>query len=131
MKILVVIFLCISFLVIQSCNKSDTIVTNSTGSNRYPNAPSNPSPSNGAVNVSGFITLSWTCSDPDIGDTLRYDVRYGLTNNPTDTLARNVLNTAADLGIADTNRTIFWRVTAKDNHGLSKEGPVWSFTTGH
>lgn len=113
------------------CNKSDDIITPSTDSNRYPNAPSNPTPSNGAVNVSGFITLRWNCSDPDASDTLRYDVKYGLTSNPSDLLVSNVLNPAADLGIADTNKTIFWKVTAKDNHGLSKDGPVWSFTTGH
>ncbi|MBX7044739.1 MAG: hypothetical protein K1X86_02790 [Ignavibacteria bacterium] len=117
---------------LQSCGKNDTVLTDPSEGNRYPNAPSNPRPSNGAINVSHFgVTLSWTCSDPDANDTLRYDVRYGSTNNPTDTLVKNVLNTAADLGILDTNRTIFWKVTAKDNHGLSKEGPVWSFTTGH
>ncbi|MBS1514644.1 MAG: hypothetical protein JSS63_06415 [Bacteroidetes bacterium] len=131
MKFSGIIFLFLFIFLVQGCSKNDEVLTNSTDGNRYPNTPSNPSPSNGAVNVSGFITLTWTCSDPDAGDTVRYDVRYGMTNNPTDTLVKNAINPAADLGIADTNRTIFWKVTAKDNHGLSKEGPVWSFTTGH
>ncbi len=121
------------FFLISGCNKnSDVAVTPSTEGNSNPNAPSNPIPSNGAVNVSHFgITLRWSCTDPDENDTLRYDVKYGTTNNPSTLITSNILNTSADLGTTDTSITIFWKVTAKDNHGLSKDGPVWSFTTGH
>lgn len=128
-----IFFIILFFLSISGCNKSDdTVVNPSTDSNRYPNAPSNPTPTNGQVNVPAFgITLQWSCSDPDVNDTLKYDVRYGTTNNPTTLFASNISNTSADLGIADTSATIFWKVTAKDNHGLTKDGPVWSFTTGH
>lgn len=126
----VVIFLFI--LLLCGCNKNDDTVISPTDNNRYPNAPSNPAPSNGAINVPHFgVTLSWSCSDPDAGDTLRYEVRYGSTSSTPNLLASNLLNTSADLGIADTSATIYWKVTAKDNHGLSKDSPVWSFTTGH
>ncbi len=131
MKNFLYLFIAAAFF-FSGCSKSeDTVIGPSTDSNRYPNAPSNPTPSNGAVNVSGFVTLRWNCTDPDVNDTLRYDVKYGQTSSPTDILVSNVLNPAADLGIVDTNRTIFWKVTAKDNHGLTKDGPVWNFTTGH
>jgi hypothetical protein len=117
---------------IAGCKSEDSIVTPITEGSQPPNAPSNPSPSNGQLNVSHFgIVLQWSCTDPDANDTLRYDVRYGYTNNPTTLLTSNTLNRAADLGTADTSRTIFWKVTAKDNHGLTKDGPVWNFTTGH
>lgn len=129
---IITIFL-FTVIFISGCSKdSDTVLTPSPEGNSSPNIPSNPNPTNGAVNVSHFgITLRWSCSDPDANDTLRYDVRYGTTNNPTTLFASNVLNTSADLGTADTSAVIFWKVTAKDNHGLTKDGPVWSFTTGH
>ena len=103
------------FILFSGCNKDgDTSVTPSPDSNRYPETPSNPSPSNGAVNVSNFsILLSWTCSDPDANDTLRYDVRYGATNNPSDTLVINSFNPSAYIAIADTSATIFWKEQQK------------------
>jgi hypothetical protein len=135
MKKLLSVFAVFLFAVIimSGCSKSDDAsVTPSTDGNRYPNAPSNPTPSNGQVNVARFgIVLQWTCSDPDANDTLKYDIKYGNTSNPSNVLVTNAPNPSADLGIADTNQTIFWKVTAKDNHGLTKDGPVWSFTTGH
>ncbi len=117
---------------IAGCENDDNPITNSSSnSNHSPNAPSNPTPPDNATNVaSGFITLTWQCSDPDAGDTLRYDVYYG-NLNPVNVLASNILTTSADLGIVLPHTTIAWKVVAKDNHGGVTNGPVWKFTTGN
>jgi hypothetical protein len=56
-------------------------------------------------------------------------VVYGSSSNPTTVLASNILNRAADLGVVPDSTTIYWKVTAKDNHGNTTVGPVWKFTT--
>jgi hypothetical protein len=123
-----VFFLFTAFLV-NGCSKSDDTTVTSTGGNRNPESPSSPIPSNGATGVSGFITVTWNCSDPDANDTLRYDVFAGSTSNPTTVVASDILNKAADIGVAAPHSTVYWRVTAKDNHGGSTKGPVWQYST--
>jgi hypothetical protein len=129
-KILVFAFVLIAL--IAGCENDDSPITGtSNSSNHSPNAPSNPVPADNATNVtSGFITLFWQCSDPDAGDTLRYDVYYGELN-PINVLASNILTTSADLGIVPPHTSIAWKVVAKDNHGGVTNGPVWKFTTGN
>jgi hypothetical protein len=97
--------------------------------NHSPNSPLNPSPADGAVDVSTRVTLTWTCTDPDAGDTVKYDVYFGLSSPPT-LLASNVAITTRDVGIVNPNSKFYWQIKAKDNHGLTTPGPIWRFTTG-
>lgn len=55
----------------------------STDTNYPPNTPSSPSPSAGAVNVINTTTLSWTGGDPDVGNTVTYDIYFGTTSTPS------------------------------------------------
>jgi len=127
-KLFLLIF--ISGFFISGCSKSDDTITGPGGdTNRNPNAPSSPTPSNGQVNLTGNVTVTWQCTDPDASDTLRYDVKIGSTANPTTTVATNVLNRAADIGVAGPDVVVYWRVIAKDNHGGVTNGPVWSYRT--
>jgi parallel beta-helix repeat protein len=50
--------------------------------NVAPRVPDDPEPDNGEENVNLKPTISWQCSDPDIGDTLTYDIYFGNTSNP-------------------------------------------------
>ncbi|MCX6671862.1 MAG: hypothetical protein NTX92_08090 [Euryarchaeota archaeon] len=50
--------------------------------NSLPNQPNNPTPSNGSTNVPINTDLSWTGGDPDSGDTVTYDVYFGISSNP-------------------------------------------------
>ncbi len=96
--------------------------------NHPPNAPSNPSPANGATGLSTAPTLSWTCSDPD-NDGLTYDVYFGTSSNPTTAIATG--QTAASIarsGLSN-NTTYYWKIVSRDNNGNTKEGSIWSFAT--
>jgi hypothetical protein len=113
-------------IALAGCNK-DTTLTSSN--NRPPNPPANPAPMNGAVNVSGSVTLSWYGVDPDPGDSVSFDVNYGYTTATSSLLIANTQNTSAVLGILAPNTTVYWRITAKDSFGATNESPLWSFTT--
>ena len=117
--------------VLYSCSKDKTPTTTTTPTNQAPNSPSNPTPADGALNVSRFVVLSWTYTDPNPGDTLRYDVVAGTTNPPVNVVANSTLANSVDLGLMAANIKIYWKVTAKDNNNAFTEGPVWSFTTGN
>jgi len=97
--------------------------------NYPPTQPSNPTPNDGATDVSLTLTLSWEVSDPD-GDTLIFDIYLGTDSNPpllesdlsTNTYSPDKLESAT---------TYYWKIIAKDGKGGETEGPVWSFTTGN
>jgi len=57
-----------------------------------PGIPFNPSPIDGATNQPLFLTLSWSCTDPD-GDALKYDVYFGTTNPPTQIVTQDQTTT--------------------------------------
>jgi len=99
-----------------------------TQSNREPNTPSNPSPSNNATNQPLTVTLSWNCSDPD-GDALTYDVYFGTSSNPTTEISNNQSGKTFSKNNLSAGTMYFWKVVAKDSKGATTEGPVWKFTT--
>jgi hypothetical protein len=96
--------------------------------NNPPNPPSNPVPTNGAIDVSINTDLSWTGGDPDPGDTVTYDVFFG-TVSPPQKVNANQSATMYDPGILFYNTMYYWKIVAWDNHGASTVGSIWSFTT--
>lgn len=96
--------------------------------NLPPNEPSEPNPADGATDVQIGVILSWTCSDPN-QDPLTYDVYLGTGNNPPK-VASDIANDSFDPGQLQANTNYFWKITAKDDEGLSTTGQVWQFTTG-
>ena len=100
--------------------------------NSAPNIPSNPSPSNGANNISrDNLTLSWRGGDPD--GTVDYAVFFG--SYPSDLVAYRGFG-SGETGeffelpfTLDPKKTYYWYVKAKDDKGLVTEGPIWHFTT--
>jgi glutaredoxin len=99
------------------------------GSNRPPNAPSNPSPANGAASVDITKDLSWVGGDPDpTHDTVTYDVYFG-TTNPPPLVSSGQTATTYDTGTMAYMTTYYWQIVATDNHGASTTGPLWHFTT--
>jgi hypothetical protein len=97
--------------------------------NNPPDIPSDPSPQDEAVDVNLDISVSWSCSDPD-GDELVYDVYFEANDNTPDIKVSddqnvNIFNTDT----LQINTTYYWQIIAKDEHGASTPGPVWSFTT--
>lgn len=95
-----------------------------------PYTPGNPSPADEATGVSTTIDLSWTGGDPDSGDTVTYDVYFGISDPPTTLLCDDVSSTTCDPGTLSYDTPYYWYVVAADNHGASTTGPTWDFATG-
>jgi len=96
--------------------------------NNPPYTPSNPSPSNHATGVSIYADLSWSGGDPDAGDTVTYDVYFGVSSSPP-LVSSGQSATTYDPGTLTYGTKYYWKIVAKDNHGASTIGPLWDFTT--
>jgi outer membrane protein assembly factor BamB len=96
--------------------------------NNPPYTPYNPSPSNHATGVSIYADLSWSGGDPDPGNTVTYDVYFGVSPSPP-LVSSGQSATTYDPGTLSYGTTYYWKIVAKDNHGASTVGPVWDFTT--
>jgi len=116
----------------EATNTPQTVAVNLTispaGVNMPPNAPSNPFPPDGATGVSTSVVLSWTGGDPNVGDTVTYDVYFGTSSEPP-----LVSDAQSDVtyspGILSNNTQYYWKVIATDSQRESTSSPVWDFTT--
>ena len=100
------------------------------GSNRAPNTPNSPNPSNGATNINLNPTLSWIGGDPDWFDDIYYDVYFEEGDSTPDVLvSNNQPGTSYDPETLDFDSTYYWKIVSQDEHGLTTNGPVWQFTT--
>lgn len=113
----------------QLTTTADIAMVAVTPGNNAPIAPSIPSPSDGATSQPTSLTLAWSCTDPDSGDVLHYDVYFGTANPPTTVAASNINTASLPRTGLDSNLTFYWRILARDNHGATTMGPVWHFTT--
>ncbi|MBI4356224.1 MAG: hypothetical protein HY597_07270 [Candidatus Omnitrophica bacterium] len=97
--------------------------------NNPPNAPSNPSPLDGAQQQLLLVPLSWTGGDPD-GDAVTYAVRFELGDpSPDDVLASGLTTTMTGSPALLPHLVYYWQVIATDSEGAATAGPVWSFQT--
>ncbi|MBN2791581.1 MAG: DUF1566 domain-containing protein [Desulfuromonadales bacterium] len=98
--------------------------------NQGPSAPTLIYPADGNLEIAIETDLSWTgAEDPDPGDTITYNVFFGLDNPPTTLVSNDQPGLSYDPGTLEYSTTYYWKVVAKDNHGAEIEGPVWSFST--
>jgi hypothetical protein len=93
-----------------------------------PYTPNNLYPADNATDVSISACLNWIGGDPDVGDTVTYDVYLG-TNSTPPLFSSNQSGTTYCPGTLASNTTYYWKIIATDNHGASTAGPVWNFTT--
>ena len=102
-----------------------------SGENHPPYEPNTPYPANQAIRVavkSGFA-LSWSGDDPDVLDTVAYDLYWGNDPASLTLIAQNIdANQYSMTGLVS-GISYYWQIIAKDNHGLETGGPVWSFTS--
>jgi YD repeat-containing protein len=111
-------------------NRVAKTVTAGAVTNNPPSQPSNPSPANPSTGVDRFIDLSWDASiDPDVGDTVFYDIYFG-TVSPPPLYKKGYKATTISLSNLDELTVYYWKITARDNHNATTDGPVWTFTTG-
>ena len=95
--------------------------------NHAPYQPGLVMPANGATDVSWYAGFEWTGGDPD-GDNVTYDFYFGTTNPPPLLQADNTSNIYYLDTLSETT-TYYWMIVAKDEHGATTAGPVWTFTT--
>jgi hypothetical protein len=100
-----------------------------TAASEYPQF-SSFSPSDGATEVEYTPILSWSASDPDPGDTLMYYVYFGTSSSPPK-VAGKLTTTTYQPGQLEALRRYYWKIVARDNHGVETVGPILSFTTGN
>jgi parallel beta-helix repeat protein len=96
--------------------------------NNPPYVPSDPDPGDGETDVTTNADLFWTGGDPDVGDTVTYDVYFGTTSSPPQVVTGQS-GTTYDPGTLEYNTQYYWKIVSWDNHGAFTEGPEWDFTT--
>ncbi len=118
---------CVSILMLlATCKKTEE---ENSPNNNPPESPSNPVPVNNATNIILSPHLSWICSDPE-NDPLSYDIFFGTSDNPP-LFAADKTQSQYLISELSPDTKYYWRIVAKDNHGNSKTGPIWSFTTAN
>lgn len=116
-----------AFLLLPAC-AGDRVPT--APANRPPAAPYNPVPVDGADipdTCSCVFYLAWDCSDPDPGDTLRYDVHLG-TADPPPLAASGRSERFFMPSLPDSAAAYYWMIVARDRNGAATAGPVWRFS---
>lgn len=99
--------------------------------NQGPDAPTNPSPADGATIQELEVTLSWQCTDPD-NDPLTYYLEVDTNSEfswpiyKTSNLTSSECEYPHQLNYAT---TYYWQVSARDDNSHVTHGPVWSFST--
>ena len=100
------------------------------GINLSPNQPTNRLPIDGASDVpASEVTLSWSGSDPDEGDSLTYDVRLFGPDGTSRVLSTGQSDTSTVASDLLFGTTYFWQITSRDNHGSEQGSSVFAFTT--
>ena len=98
-------------------------------SNEPPDAPADPNPADGAIDVqTAGVYLTWSADDPDEDDVLTYDVYFG-TNSDPELIATGLTETSYALPALEYDTVYFWRIVSTDSHDESTSGPTWTFTT--
>jgi hypothetical protein len=93
-----------------------------------PNIPSDPHPTDGAIDIGIKTHLSWIGGDPDPGNKVVYDLYFGISSEP------ELLETDLQMpnyypGILKKNTKYYWKVIARDENQIEISGPIWNFTT--
>jgi len=96
--------------------------------NVSPDVPSSPSPSDGSIDNSVNVTLSWQGTDLFLGETETYDMYLDSNNPPLIAVSYSQSNTSYSATNLEYGTTYYWRIVTHAN-GEEVEGPVWSFTT--
>jgi VCBS repeat-containing protein len=117
------------YTITDNNGETDTAVVNITVTpqNDPPYTPSNPSPSDGQLDVDINANISWIGGDVD-GDPVTYDVYFGLINPPQKIIS-NQTDTYYIPGTMNFTKDYYWKIVAWDNQGSSTTGPIWNFTT--
>jgi len=100
--------------------------------NLPPNLPEDPHPPDGdpCVPTEGGV-LCWNGSDPNLCDTLLYDLYFDDVNPPLTQVLSGYYENCYEIPFTLSKyKTYYWRVDTYDKMDEFAEGYVWSFSTG-
>ena len=89
-------------------------------------------PADGETGIPLIPTLQWQASDPDPGDTLVYDIYFGTSSPPPLVVTNQGAPSYTPVQYPQQlpHMTVhYWKIVARDNHGVQTESPILSFTT--
>ena len=112
----------------NSYNDYTIIKYSQINDNHPPYTPTILEPAHGSTGIAVNSVLSWSGGDPDVGDTVTYNLYFGTTSNPPEVKHEHG-TTNYNPGTLNYSTTYYWQIVAFDNHGAFIVGPVWSFTT--
>ena len=100
----------------------------------YPFPPSNPTPKDSSVNNEGPLLLTWGGGDPNLENTVTYDIYFGTEKDPAYLTSIGPYQARVKFlqfspPALENNRYYYWKVIATDDEGLQQEGPLWQFST--
>ncbi|WP_422349847.1 hypothetical protein [Flagellimonas sp.] len=93
--------------------------------NALPTVPELLNPSLGSSLDTSEINLEWEANDPDVGDTLVFDLYFGTAEDPP--LFETDLSTSSFTVSLDPTTIYYWKVVVKDSNGGVTLGPIWTF----
>ena len=121
----------IKIVAVDSQDNQATIVSDTftiSRANSAPHTPWNPSPLNQSY-VGTDLALEWSGGDQDYGDTVSYDIYFGLDNPPASIFLSGLESNSYSLSSLEIGKTYYWRIVASDGKAVS-QGPIWTFSTG-
>ena len=101
-----------------------------------PGAVGSPMPSNGAVDVTQVLSLTWTASDSAASHQVYFGtdkdaVRNADTGSPQYKGSKNLGTESHDPGKLEWDTAYYWRIDEVEAGGTTQKGMVWSFTTAN
>ncbi len=108
---------------IWTFNTKDSVFDNSA-----PIIPNSPSPSDSSINQELNLLLTWVGGDPDIEDTINYNVYLDVNSPPTLLIGKDLQNSNFQVTGLTSNTKYYWYVLSSDGKSTSKS-PTWSFQT--
>ena len=100
-----------------------------TAINQAPNVPDSPTPGGGLSDQELNVVLRWSGGDPNIEDSVSYNVYFGNTAEPP-LVSSEQRETSFNSGSLSPYTLYYWKIVSKDTFGLESKGPLWHFVTG-
>ncbi len=98
--------------------------------NEPPGVPIVINPLDATMDLTTNLTMSWTASDPNAQDTLRYDlILYPADGSAPLMVAEQILDTFYQVNNLDFDQLYFWQVIVSDGTHDPVYSPVWQFKT--
>jgi len=94
--------------------------------NKAPNKPQAVFPANQSVGITPHPVLNWTGGDPDIDDTVNYDVYFG-DSLPIPRVTLKQTQTTYTPGTLSLGQTYYWQIKARDNHYAFSKSDLFFF----